>query len=204
MNKNKNFFLVIVLLLAIAITYFVSNKKKLPEVPVTPEVSGPITHYSCRDGSIDAIFGESSVTLTLSDSRKISLPQVVSGSGMRYEQGDYVFIGKGDDAFFQEKGVITYEDCVANSANNTDTGGETTFVDQGKTISFNYPKSFVLSGGKLGYTQNWRFNTETLGLIIAKVVIPRETQPQTNFSEGTFTLGTSSDKTAIKKCLTPT
>lgn len=205
MNKNKNTLVVVVVLLVIVvISYFVFNKKEVPVVPVTPPVSGPVTHYSCRDGSIDAIFGESSVTLALSDSRKISLPQVVSGSGMRYEQGDYVFIGKGDNAFLQEKGLTIYEDCVANAADHNSTDGEITFVDQGKTVSFNYPASYTLSGGEIGYSSSWRTNTQTLGITLAKVSIPKETQPQTNFSEAIFSVGTSSDKTAIKNCLVPT
>jgi membrane-bound inhibitor of C-type lysozyme len=202
---NKNILAILVVLGVILVgVYFITNKQKNTALPIIPDVTGPITHYSCRDGSIDAIFGQSSMTMTLSDGRKISLPQVISGSGIRYEQGEFVFIGKGDNAFLQEKGMTTYEDCVANASDVNATAGETTFVDQGKTISFSYPNAFALSGGELGYTPTWRINTQTLGIVIAKVTIPKTTQPQTNLSDSTFTIGTSSDKNAIKNCLIPT
>ncbi len=204
MNKNKSILAVVIVLLIVAVGgYFLLNKQKSPALPLIPEVTGDITHYSCVDGSIDVIFGESSVTLALSDSRRISLPQVSSGSGMRYEQGDYAFIGKGDDAFFQEKGITTYEGCVANAADINTGSEEITFIDEGQTISFSYPQAFSLSGGEIGYSPSWRTNTQTLGITIAKVTIPKDSQPQTNFSEAIFTVGTSSDKNAVKNCLLP-
>ena len=205
MTMNKNILTILVVLGVILIgVYFITKKQKTPVVLTVPEVTGSVTHYSCKDGSIDAIFGQSSMTMTLSDGRKISLPQVISASGIRYEQGDIIFIGKGDNAFLQEKGVSTYEDCVANASDINATAGDSVFVDQGKTISFSYPNAFNLSGGEIGYSSSWRTNTQTLGITIAKVIIPKDSQPKTNFSEATFSIGTSSDKTAIKNCLLPT
>ncbi len=49
----------------------------------------------------------------------------------------------------------------------------------------------------------WRTNTQTAGQLLAKVHIPREFQPQTNFSEATFTIGMSTDYDAVRECIVP-
>ena len=83
--------------------------------PVAHEIRA---HVACAEGkSIDAIFVDataSSVRLTLSDGRKLSLPQARSGSGARYANGDesFVFWNKGNTAFVEEGGKTTYADCV--------------------------------------------------------------------------------------------
>ena len=77
-------------------------------------------HFSCADGKVvDATFingKRSSVTLALSDGRKLSLPQARSASGARYATKDegVVFWNKGDTAFLEETGKTTYGDCVAS------------------------------------------------------------------------------------------
>jgi membrane-bound inhibitor of C-type lysozyme len=52
----------------------------------------------------------------LSDGRKFSLPQTLSGSGIRYadSSGTFVFWSKGDTAFVEEGSsqTVTYRDCV--------------------------------------------------------------------------------------------
>lgn len=85
---------------------------------------------------MDAYFGTETLKLVLSDGRSFDLDQVMSGSGIRYEKDNVVFIGKGSDAMLQEGGATTYENCVANSSNDTDVNGISKFTDQGKTISF--------------------------------------------------------------------
>jgi membrane-bound inhibitor of C-type lysozyme len=56
------------------------------------------------------------VTLTLADGRKLTLPQTLSGSGIRYanEGETVVFWSKGDTAFVAEGPgqTVTYKDCV--------------------------------------------------------------------------------------------
>ena len=85
----------------------------------------PVPHeihakFACAAGkSIDAIFvngASSSVRLTLSDGRTLSLPQAHSGSGARYANADesFVFWNKGDTAFIEESGTTTYVDCVTS------------------------------------------------------------------------------------------
>ncbi len=201
MNKTTLFLTVLVVVGVGA--YLIWGPKK---VAVTPPVVTPVTtvHYMCRNSSIDAVFSSATVSLTLSDGRKIVLPQTPSGSGMRYESGTVAFIGKGDNAFLEENSAVTYADCVINTGVPSTTPGIKTFSDQGNTLSFSYPSELSVSGGELGYTASWRVNTQTLGITIAKVAIPKETQPKTNFSEGTFSVGTSSDTKAINECLTAT
>lgn len=56
------------------------------------------------------------VVVQLSDGRKFSLPQTLSGSGIRYadSSGTFVFWSKGDTAFVEEgtSQTVTYRDCV--------------------------------------------------------------------------------------------
>jgi len=74
--------------------------------------------FACKDGkSIDATFVNvppASVKLALSDGRTMTLPQAMSGSGARYANPDesVVFWNKGNTAFIDEKGKLTYEGCA--------------------------------------------------------------------------------------------
>jgi membrane-bound inhibitor of C-type lysozyme len=60
------------------------------------------------------------VLVQLSDGRKFSLPQTLSGSGIRYADSSesMVFWSKGDTAFVEEgpNKAVTYRDCVAKKA----------------------------------------------------------------------------------------
>ena len=71
--------------------------------------------FSCKDGkNIKSDFYKDRVYISISDGRNMSLPQVLSGSGARYANFNesVVFWNKGDTAFVDEKGTITYKDCV--------------------------------------------------------------------------------------------
>lgn len=75
--------------------------------------------FTCDAGkTVAAVFHDapqSSVELTLSDGRELTLPQTLSGSGARYANGDesFVFWNKGDTAFIEENGKTTYNGCIA-------------------------------------------------------------------------------------------
>jgi len=75
--------------------------------------------FACDAGkSVGAVFTNgqrSSVRLTLSDGRELSLPQARSGSGARYANGDesLVFWNTGNTAFINENGSATYTGCIA-------------------------------------------------------------------------------------------
>jgi membrane-bound inhibitor of C-type lysozyme len=202
----------------------------------TPKASGPSTtnsstqtqlpiSYSCAVGSIDATYitntsatgatpsGLGSVKLSLSDGRTFTLPQVLSGSGIRYEQGvgtnqDVQFSSEGSNAFLMENGKTTYDNCVANAAlhsstaTSTNTTGLKTFADQGNTFTFSYPASVTVSGGGVGYSTDWMVDATTSGMILAKATLPNTFEPKTNLGDSTFTIGTSADPSAISECLT--
>jgi len=73
--------------------------------------------FSCAGGkTIDAAFfnvAPGHVELALSDGRRLTLPQALSGSGARYASADerVVFWNKGETAFIDEQGRQTYADC---------------------------------------------------------------------------------------------
>jgi len=81
------------------------------------EPTGQAT-FACKDDkSIAATFYADKVDLKLSDGRTMTLPQTMSGSGIRYANGDetFVFWSKGDTAFVTEgtDEKETFADCVA-------------------------------------------------------------------------------------------
>ncbi|MES2225850.1 MAG: MliC family protein [Patescibacteria group bacterium] len=200
MKKTYTIIVIVLVLLMLAGIYVVSHYRATPPIPA-PTTS---VTYACNDNkTIQAGFTDTDAVLTLSDGRTVTLPHVMSGSGIRYEANGIVLVGKGDNAFLEENGTQTYVDCIANSSADAPTTGDATqFMDSGKTFSFSYPKAFTLSGGDLGYTQSWMENATTSGLVLAKVTLPKSFQPSTNFSEAVFTVGTSPDPTAVATCLT--
>lgn len=73
--------------------------------------------FTCKDGkSIEAAFYSEKVDLKLSDGRTMTLPQTMSGSGIRYANADetLVFWSKGNTAFITEgkDATPTFTDCV--------------------------------------------------------------------------------------------
>lgn len=53
------------------------------------------------------------VVIKLGDGRKMTLPQVIAASGIKYSKNEDVFVfwSKGDSAFILENDQITYRDC---------------------------------------------------------------------------------------------
>jgi membrane-bound inhibitor of C-type lysozyme len=71
--------------------------------------------FTCDAGkTIAAVVTRHNVRLTLSDGRKLRLPQALSGSGARYasDNESFVFWNKGDTAFIEENGKTTYSGCI--------------------------------------------------------------------------------------------
>lgn len=59
----------------------------------------PTARYSCEDGSHFSVrFHDGVAFVTLSDGKKLSLPQRIAGSGIWYSSGRYGLRGKGRDA----------------------------------------------------------------------------------------------------------
>jgi membrane-bound inhibitor of C-type lysozyme len=73
--------------------------------------------YACADSkTIDATYYADKVEIVLSDGRDMTLPQTMSGSGIRYANADesFVFWSKGNTAFATEGDADepTYADCT--------------------------------------------------------------------------------------------
>jgi len=201
--KNKLLISVIIIIVALGLGYWYFQPPKSP-VPAPPsEIQAPpepvkITYY-CQEGSLQAEYGASQVGLSFSGGRTMILPQTVSGSGIRYEQGTTVFTSKGDNAFLTENNATTYTNCVAGT--QTMDQGVSVYTNPAKTFSFAYPNKFILSGGEIGYSQSWSAETAYSGLLLTVVNIPRSFLPNTNFGEAKFTVGVSADSDALKNCL---
>lgn len=198
---NKKYTLIfsgLIFIVALGFIFAGFNKKQTPLDPQAPlEVS-----YSCAEGELKAVFNNVTnvVTLVFADERTLILPQVVSGSGIRYEKDKVVFLGKGENAFVTEDEKNIFNNCIAGSVTSLNTEKKL-FTSQDKTFSFSYPKNFVLSGGGVGYTESWQQEATTPGMVLAVVSASRSLYPKTNFSEGIFKVGVSSDPQALTSCL---
>ncbi|MDB5188908.1 MAG: hypothetical protein JWM92_506 [Candidatus Nomurabacteria bacterium] len=198
-------FYIVLLVLVLIVGYSFVHKGSTPIPAAIPPVTQPVTAtalFTCDSGStITASFSDGSVNLTLSDGRHLTLPQIIAADGAQYQQGTILFINKGDQAFLKEGTATTYNNCLTGTA-GTATNGLKSFTDQGKTFTFTYPQAFSLAGGGIGYTQDWKANSDgTLGLVLATVNVPQSYQPKTNFGDAKFTVGTSSDPKAVTNCL---
>ena len=102
--------------LAILMCVALSAGSAAGQTPAPPKAIKAV--FACDGGKkIDATFvntGKGSVRLALSDGRSLTLPQTRSGSGARYanKNESIVFWNKGDTAFIDEGGKVTYENCA--------------------------------------------------------------------------------------------
>lgn len=178
-----------------------------------------VTFY-CPQGQIAATFASNSVSLALADGRTLTLPQVRSGSGIRYEavstsspQASTTSTGSGQavsDTLFESKGSwgqlsendkVIYGNCVA--AHVADAGiGHKAYADQAGTFTFTYPDVFQIVGTEPGYGVDWMTNATTSGMVLAEIELPKSAQPGTNFGDARVTVGVSADPTALAECLT--
>ncbi|MFZ3057894.1 MAG: MliC family protein [Minisyncoccales bacterium] len=86
-------------------------------VYVQRQINNNITaaNFDCKNGkTINALFFDDKVELTLSDGDTLLLLRTISASGARYTNTGqtYIFWNKGDTAFLEEGSETTYEDCV--------------------------------------------------------------------------------------------
>ncbi len=72
-----------------------------------------VLHYQC--GTLPLTVRQnnrlSQVSLIL-DGKQLTLPQVVSASGVRYDNGHYIFWSKGNRAFIERDGRLIINDCI--------------------------------------------------------------------------------------------
>lgn len=183
---------------------FLNTHKASPGVdaPITQSVS----YFCAEDKKVVAVYGENQVTLSLDSGEVLVMPQTVSASGARYESDkmststDIVFVTKGDNAHLSVNDVPTYEDCLAGVA--VKEKDNITFTPASKLFSVSYPQNAFLSGGGIGFSDNWLNMSTSSGLVLVEITLPRSAYPKTNFSEGVFTLGTSADEQALAECTT--
>jgi membrane-bound inhibitor of C-type lysozyme len=199
--KTSTLLGVLLILVAILLAWYELVLVPMAHTTAAP-ASSPAVSYFCDEGVLQVTYASSSVSVTFPDGRTVLLQQTMSGSGTRYEASGTVFWSKGDDAFVTVGDTTPYNNCVAGSVATS--GGNSTYTDQEKTFSFSYPAQFTLSGGGIGYTQSWMQNAMTSGMLLAKVSVPASLQPNTNFASSQFTVGVSSDPSALATCLTQT
>lgn len=65
-----------------------------------------------------------------------------------------------------------------------------------------YPAAFTISGREVPDESptSWSFFSESSGRVLARVKVPRNYMPNTNFSEAWFTVGSSNEARAIETC----
>ncbi len=183
-----------------------------PSIYSLPQNQNEVTYF-CTEGTLSVNFVNSTlptsrVLITLPSGKTVTLPQVQSGSGIRYEIGagtsnSVEFDSEGENAFLVENGTQTLTNCLAGT--NKKLGNAlSTFTDQSNLFSFSYPSSVTISGSGIGYSSSWMVNTTVLGMILAKATLPSSFEPKTNFANAVFTVGTSADPTALADCLSNT
>jgi membrane-bound inhibitor of C-type lysozyme len=137
--------------------------------------------YSCDAGkTITATFYKDKVDLVLSDGRKQSEPQVISGSGARYANKDesFVFWNKGNTAFITEgsPAVQTFSNCIA-----PDASGNLIEVYASSTLgTIQYPKGYTVNEAYM-YTQ---FQNKPIHGV--SFTIPPSMATGTNLSSDTY------------------
>ncbi len=78
------------------------------------------------------------------------------------------------------------------------------YQDSAHGIVFEYPENFVLEQGDADLTTEWQsYSNGTRGQHIARVTIPKESQPNTNFGDAYWQVGVSKDAKALATCTNP-
>lgn len=207
MDSRKALAAILLLALVVVGVYLLTRGKAAAPAVTTTASSTPSTAtFYCDSGkTMQATFATSTLALGLSDGRSLTLPQVMSGSGIRYEATttgtDIAFVSEGASAFLTEGKATTYENCTAATVVDSDAPGYELYTDQAKSFSFAFPSNFSVAGSPPGYAPGWSAPADTNGMILAKITVPQSFEPGTNFGDATFTVGTSADPAAVASCL---
>lgn len=105
------FMSVIAICVIVGIVFLIKQSEK------KPSTQNPFILFVCsQNKTIQAFFQlkTDKVDLVLSDGRKLTIPRALSASGARYANSEesFVFWNKGNTAFIEEQGVVTYENCL--------------------------------------------------------------------------------------------
>lgn len=192
-NKWLSFLLVIIFI--IIVVFFAVKEHKASKELMQNSVS-----FYCTEGILKASFGKENVSVLFPGGEVKNFKQSISADGARYESGNLIFWTKVNNAFVTKENDQVYSNCVTGEVSDVG-GGKSSYTDPDNFFSFIYPNKFVLSGGYIGYSDNWKLNTTTLGILFTKVYIPKSYLPKTNFGDAMFTFGASADPDATKGCL---
>ncbi len=83
---------------------------------------------------------------------------------------------------------------------DSDAPGYKTYTDQGGTFTFAFRSDFSVST-KAETGTAWTAPASTAGIVLAKILVPASFEPGTNFGDATFTVGASTDPSAVATCL---
>jgi membrane-bound inhibitor of C-type lysozyme len=122
MSKQMVFWVCAIVAL-VAFAYFFFIQPSLSQVDldeVVPDSDGINVTYACAQGKeiLATYIGKDKVRVQLSDGRSAELPLARSASGARYANADesFVFWNKGNTAFIQESGEMTFADCIEKAS----------------------------------------------------------------------------------------
>ena len=207
--EHKSWLSILILAVVLMIGAYAIYSFPQESVAPTQSIGNPPVTFYCGDGNtMNAVFTDDSLALSLSDGQNSVLSQVRSGSGIRYEatttDSNLLFTGKGDWGSFTKSASTTdmrYANCTAAQVAASEAPGYMSYIDQDNTFAFAFPTNFEVAGAEPGYGYAWTAPATTTGMQLAKIVVPQSFEPGTNFSDAWFSVGVSSDPSAVASCL---
>ena len=204
----KSYFWTAVFLILVAAAVYVLVAWRPAQQGAPGAVPSSVTFYCGAGNSFKATFATSSATLFFPGGESYTLPQTLSGSGIRYEattsSANLLFTSEGDTGSFTNSASTTdfrYRTCMAANVAPSNTSGYDTYTNLGKTFTFTFPTNFSAAGTEPGYGPGWSVAATTTGMVLAKIAVPMNFEPGTNFGGAWFTVGTSADPSAVATCL---
>lgn len=127
-HRGSHSFILFVLLAAVLVLFVyvwhLSSAVKNIQQQTATAANQTITNasYTCDGGkTLQALFFNNTVELTLTNGRNMLLMQAISGSGVRYTNSDetFTFWTEGNSAFVEEgpENTVTYQNCLQTPSN---------------------------------------------------------------------------------------
>lgn len=105
--------IVLIIVIIVAISVLVGGNDAT-DSQTTPEFSKSVVYICESANAMEVGYGNDLVQVRLSDQRQFTLEEKVSASGDKYatENDSEVFWVKGENAYFEESGTKSYNNCV--------------------------------------------------------------------------------------------